>query len=86
LIGSREQHGDFISNRIKPGAERFVFVGLNAFLRKINRRVDVRQQRDQFIANFPDLIAEFAFELFGGRTQLPDRFELGSNRSPPRPA
>ena len=58
-----------ISNRIEPGAKRFVFVGRNAFLRKIDRRVDVRQQRDQFIANFPDLIAESAFELFGGRTQ-----------------
>ena len=42
LIGSREQHGDFVSNSIEPGAERFVFVGLNAFLRKIDRRVDVR--------------------------------------------
>ena len=69
LIGSREQHRDLISNRIKPGAERFVFVGLNAFLGKINRRVDVRQQRDQVIANFPDLIAESSFELFRGRTQ-----------------
>src|SRR5205823_7130901 len=26
-------------------------------------------QRDQFIADFPDLIAESAFELFGRRTQ-----------------
>jgi hypothetical protein len=36
LIRSREQHGDFVSNSIEPGAERLVFVGLNAFFRKIN--------------------------------------------------
>ena len=29
----------------------------------------MRQQRDQFIADISDLIAESAFELFGGRTQ-----------------
>ena len=36
LVGGREQHGDFISNRIQSAAERFVFVGFNAFLRKID--------------------------------------------------
>ena len=42
LIGSREQDRDLVSNCVEPGKERFVVIGLNAFLRKINRRVDVR--------------------------------------------
>ena len=29
----------------------------------------MRQQRDQFIADLPDAIAESAFELFSGRTE-----------------
>ena len=44
-------------------------IGRDAFLRKIDRRIDVRQQRDQFIPDLPDLIAEPAFELFGGGTE-----------------
>ena len=46
LIGGGEQRIDLLANRIEPPAQRFTFIRCDPFLRKINRRVDVGEQRN----------------------------------------
>ena len=69
LVGRGEQSGDFLANRIEARLQGFSFIRRDAFLRKIDRGVDVRRHGNQFVADLSDLLTEPAFELLGGGTQ-----------------
>src|SRR5207247_10638239 len=69
LIGRGEQRRHFLADRIESCAQFFSFIWRDTFLWKINRYVDVRDQRNQFVAYLSNLLAESAFKLFGSGKQ-----------------
>jgi len=67
LFGGGEQFIHLVANFFQLCEKRIADVRRNVFLGKIDRRFDMRDERDELIAQCADLFSEPPFELFRRR-------------------